>query len=115
MDAFSAFNRLQPDLLELAQAYAERQILEHFIAGVQKAPDQSLSRPLGQLASLFALTQLELHKGWYLENGFMSGRQSKAITGLVSSLCEQVRHDAVALVDAFGIPDECLAAPIGLA
>ncbi|MBV8815313.1 MAG: acyl-CoA dehydrogenase family protein [Verrucomicrobia bacterium] len=115
MDAVGAFNLLQPDLLELAHAYAERQILERFIAGVQKAPDQSLSRPLGQLASLFALTQLEMHKGWYLENGFMSGRQSKAITELVSSLCEQVRHDAVALVDAFGIPDECLAAPIGLA
>ena len=77
-------------------------------------PDQSLSRPLKRLADLFALAQLEAHKGWYLENRFMSGKQSKAITKLVNSLCEQVRHDAVALVDAFGIPDQCLAAPIGL-
>jgi len=29
-------------------------------------------------------------------------------------LCAEVRPDAVALVDAFGIPDTSLAAPIGL-
>jgi len=69
---------------------------------------------LRKLADLFALYHLERHKGWFLENGFMPGTKARAITSQVTRLCEEVRWDAVALVDAFGIPDQCLGAPIGL-
>jgi acyl-CoA oxidase len=114
MDAYSAFIRLQPELLELAEAYAERQVLESFLEAVARAPEQTLHRPLRKLADLFALYHLEKHKGWFLENGFMAGRRAIAITSHVTRLCQEVRQDAVALVDAFGIPDQCLGAPIAL-
>jgi acyl-CoA oxidase len=114
MDAYSAFTRLQPELLELADAYAERQVLESFLEAVAGIPDQTLQRPLRKLADLFALYHLERHKGWFLENGFMQGKRAQAITSHVTRLCQEVRQDAVALVDAFGIPDQCLGAPIGL-
>jgi acyl-CoA oxidase len=114
MDAYSAFTHLQPELLELAEAYAERQVLESFLEAVTRVPDQTLQRPLRKLADLFALYHLERHKGWFLENGFMPGKRAKAITSHVTRLCQEVRQDAVALVDAFGIPDQCLGAPIGL-
>jgi acyl-CoA oxidase len=114
MDAYSAFTRLQPELLELADAYAERQVLESFLEAVARVPDQTLQRPLRKLADLFALYHLERHKGWFLENGFMQGKRAQAITSHVTRLCQEVRQDAVALVDAFGIPDQCLGAPIGL-
>ena len=113
-DAYSAFTQLQPELLELAHAYVERVILEQFIAKIGSLPDQSLQVPLKRLCDLFALTRLEQGKGWYLENGVTSGVQSKVCTRLVTRLCAEVSEDAVALVDAFGIPDECLAAPIAL-
>src|SRR5260221_1610642 len=114
MDAYTAFTRLQPELLELADAYVEREILERFIAVVENAPDRTLHTPLRRLRDLFALYHLELHKSWYLENSVMSGFKAKAISRLVTWLCAEVRSDAVALVDAFGIPDSCLAAPIAL-
>jgi len=114
MDAYSAFSRLQPELLELAEAYAERQVLEAFLEAVAGVPEQTLQPPLRKLADLFALYHLERHKGWFLENGFMPGTKARAITSQVTRLCEEVRWDAVALVDAFGIPDQCLGAPIGL-
>jgi acyl-CoA oxidase len=114
MDAYSAFTKLQPELLELADAYVEREILERFIAVVENAPDRTLHPPLRRLLDLFALYHLELHKGWYLENGVMSGFKAKAISRLVTALCAEIRQDAVALVDAFGIPESCLAAPIAL-
>jgi acyl-CoA oxidase len=114
MDAYSAFTRLQPELLELADAYAERQVLESFLEAVARVPDQTLHRPLRNLADLFALYHLERHKGWFLESGFMQGKRAQAITNHVTRLCQEVRQDAVALVDAFGIPDQCLGAPIGL-
>lgn len=114
IDAYAAFSQLQPQLLELAEAYAERQVLESFLEAVADLPDQTLQRPLRKLADLFALYHLEKHKAWFLENGFMSGKKSKAITNHVTELCAEVRRDAVALVDAFGIPDQCLGAPIAL-
>jgi len=49
-----------------------------------------------------------------LENSVMSGFKAKAISRLVTGLCAEVCSDAVALVDAFGIPDSCLAARIAL-
>ncbi|HYZ75181.1 MAG TPA: acyl-CoA dehydrogenase [Chthoniobacterales bacterium] len=114
MDAYSAFIHLQPELLELAEAYAERQVLESFLEAVAAVPEQTLQRPLQKLADLFALYHLEKHKDWFLENGFMAGRRAIAITSHVTRLCQEVRQDAVALVDAFGIPDQCLGAPIAL-
>jgi acyl-CoA oxidase len=114
MDAYAAFSQLQPELLELAEAYAERQVLESFLQGIAAISDQTLQCPLRKLADLFALYQLEKHKGWFLENGFISGKKSKAITKHVTRLCAEVRRDAVGLVDAFGIPDQCLSAPIAL-
>jgi acyl-CoA oxidase len=114
MDAYTAFTRLQPELLELADAYVEREILERFTAVVENASDRTLHTPLRRLRDLFALYHLELHKGWYLENGVMSGFKAKAISRLVTALCADLRQDAVALVDAFGIPDSCLAARIAL-
>jgi acyl-CoA oxidase len=114
MDAYSAFSQLQPELLELAEAYAERQVLESFLQGIAAISDQTLQRPLRKLGDLFALYHLEKHKGWFLENGFMSGKKSKAITKHVTRLCAEMRPDAVGLVDAFGIPDQCLSAPIAL-
>src|SRR6202011_6169982 len=42
MDAYSAFSQLQPELLELAEAYAERQVLESFLQGIAAISDQTL-------------------------------------------------------------------------
>ena len=49
-----------------------------------------------------------------LENGLLSSARSRTLTQTVDRLCAELRRDAVALVDAFGIPPECLAAPIAL-
>jgi acyl-CoA oxidase len=114
MDAYSAFTKLQPELMELADAYVESEILKSFVAVVQNVSDRALQTPLKRLCDLFALYHLEQHKGWYLENGAMSGLKAKAITRLVTTLCAELRQDAVGLVDAFGIPNSCLAARIAL-
>ena len=46
-----------------------------------------------------------INKGWYLEQGALTGLKSKAITRQVDKLCHEVRQEAVQLVDSFGIPD----------
>ena len=114
LDAYSAFIRLQPELVELAHAHVDRVVLEQFVDAIRTLADKGLQTPLNRLRNLFALEHLEQAKGWYLENGLMSGAKSKAVTRLVNRLCAQGRRDAIGFVDAFGIPDSCLAAPIAL-
>lgn len=114
MAPHDALIRVQDHMLALGHAYAERVILEQFVAGVEQCDDPALKRTLKRLCDLFALSQIEKNKGWYLEHGYLEGIKSKAIRRQVNKLCWEVRKEALPLVEAFAIPDECLAAPIAL-
>ena len=69
---------------------------------------------LTRLRDLFALWHLEKGRAWFFENAGLSAKTSREITRRVDALCAEVRREAVALVDGFGIPAACLAAPIAL-
>ena len=104
MDSFDAFTECQDHLLATAKAYVERIILEQFIAA---APPE-----LDAVRSLYALSSLEADRAWFLEAGEFTIAKSRAIRTEVNSLCAEIRLYAVPLVDAFGIPDDLLGAPI---
>jgi acyl-CoA oxidase len=112
MDSFDAFNVVQHHLVQVGFAYIERIILEKFIEQVEATADPGCKKMLNKLCQLFALSQIDKNKGWYLENGYMEGVKTKAIRKLLNQLCWEIRNDAVPLVNAFNIPDSCLAAPI---
>jgi acyl-CoA oxidase len=114
MDSFDAFNVCQHHLVEVGHAYIERIILEKFIEQVEKTTDAGCKAVLKKLCDLFALSQIDLNKGWYLEQGYMEGVKTKAIRKMVNQLCWEIRQDAVPLTDAFKIPESCLAAPIAV-
>lgn len=112
MDSFDAFNVSQNHLVHVSFAYIERIILEQFITAVETTTDPACQAILKKLCQLYALSQIENNKGWFLENGYMEGVKTKAIRKTLDQLCWEVRQEAVPLVNAFGIPDSCLAAPI---
>ena len=112
MDSFQAVIVCQDHLVETAKAHVERIILERFAAGIDRCSDPRLAEILGTLCDLFVLWRIELDRGWFLEHGYIDGAKAKAIRKLVNKLCNELRDQAVPLVDAFGIPDACLAAPI---
>jgi acyl-CoA oxidase len=114
IEPYVAFTRMQRELLELAHAHVERVILERFAQTISTVQSSAVRQALRRLCNLFALSRIELHNGWYLEQGSLTGWKSQAITRTVDKLCQEVRQDAVQLVDSFGIPDSCLAAPIAL-
>ncbi|MGV3459392.1 MAG: acyl-CoA dehydrogenase [Flavobacterium sp.] len=109
LDAFDAANVMHPHMLMVSQSYLDRVILEQFAASVNETTDEDLKEVLTRLYNLFALNKLDEHKGWYLEEGYMEGVKTKAIRKLVSQLCWEIRQDAVPLVNAFAIPESCLA------
>lgn len=114
MDGYDAFLETQNHLITMAEAYIERVVLEQFVAVKESVKDPGVRNVLEKLCDLFALQVLETHKGWYLEAGYMESAKAKAIRTQVDALCAELRPEAEALVDAFAIPDTCLAAPIAL-
>lgn len=112
LDSYDAFNVVQHQMIEVAQAYLERVTLEQFYIAIEKISDENCKAMLTELCQLYALSQIEKNKGWFLEDGYMEGVKTKAIRKMVNQLCWEIRPNAVALVDAFAIPESCLAAPI---
>jgi len=111
MDSFEAVIDCQPMMVDMGKAYIERLVLEQFVAGV-KAADKSIQQPLLMLERLYALSMIEEYKGWYLENGYIEGRKAVYISKMVDELCLEARMHCPDLVNAFGIPDGLVKAPI---
>jgi acyl-CoA oxidase len=114
LDQYAAFAHMQRELLDLAHAHIERMILEQFARIINTVQSQPLKLVLKRACDLFALSQIEFNKGWYLEHGVLTGLKSQAVTRQVDKLCSEIRQEVVQLVDSFDIPDSCLAAPIAL-
>jgi acyl-CoA oxidase len=108
MDSFDAFNVCQHHLVQVSFAYIERIILQQFQLAVGQIKDVGCKEVLTKLCNLFAISQLDKNKGWYLEQGYMEGVKTKAIRKVLNQLCWDVRQEAVPLVNAFGIPERAL-------
>ena len=105
---------MQNHAVDAARAHIDRVILESFAQRIESCEDDSLRRALALVCDLYVLSSIESERGFYQEHGRLTGPRCKAITREVNRLCNEVRFISGDLVDAFGIPDEVLAAPIGL-
>jgi acyl-CoA oxidase len=114
LEPYDAYNVVQHQMADVSQAYLERIILEQFQTAIKSIKDKKCKEMVLKLSQLYALSQIERNKGWYLEDGYMEAIKTKAIRKMVNQLCWEIRPDAVSLVKAFDIPESCLAAPIAL-
>jgi acyl-CoA oxidase len=114
IDPFEVFNLAQDHVLEAARAHVDTEMLEAFVAAIERCEDADHRILLERVCDLFALSTIENERAWYQEHGRISSTRSKAIIKTVNDLCGELRPHAYDLVDAFGIPDEVLKAPIGL-
>lgn len=113
LGAFKAWNRCLLHLLDLSRAHVELVAYQALQAQVDACPDPDCRRSLKALADLFALSRI--HADILFRNDdYLSPEKAKAIKRIVEQLCLELRGVAVPLVDAFGIPDQILRAPIGL-
>lgn len=112
METFEAFNDCQDHALKLAEAHIERIVAEAILEAAGEHRGKDLGHILNRLASLFCLWRLEQRRGWFLENGYFEGAKAKAVRNLVMRISGELRDEAEALIDSFGIPDRVLGAPI---
>lgn len=108
MDAFDAFTEIQDHLVALAKADTEAHVHACFRAGVEALDAGPERDALESLRALWAVWRLHSDVGWFLENDYLEASKARALRKLFSRRCAAVRTDAVALVDAFGVPDEML-------
>ncbi|MXV96790.1 MAG: acyl-CoA oxidase [Gemmatimonadetes bacterium] len=113
MDSFDAVNACQDHLITLARAHVDRIVLEsalEALAGMDECDGREL---IARVIALHGLATLETDRAWFLETGYFEPAKSEAVRREVNALCRELAPRARELVDAFRIPDELLAAPIG--
>lgn len=110
--AFDAFNDAQDHVLLAARTHVDRLVLEAFVAAIERCTDPGVKALLGKVSGLHALSTIEASRAWYLEHNRFSPDRAKALTRTVNDLCAELRPSARLLVDGFGIPEECVVAPI---
>jgi acyl-CoA oxidase len=113
-DPFEVFRAVQDHAVNAARAHVERILLEAFSAAIDACEDERSRAALSLVCDLYALSEIESDRGFLQEHERLSGARCKAITREVNRLCNEVRGIAGPLVDAFGIPDPVLGAPIGV-
>lgn len=109
--AAAAFNDEQHELIEAARAWVELQQYDALDAAVERMP-AATKEVMTHVRDLFALTIIEEHAAWHLENGRLSGARSKAVTSTIEVLLQKLRPHALDLSAAFGLGDEHLRAHI---
>jgi acyl-CoA oxidase len=109
-DPFEVLVECQDHVVTTARSWADLVVLEAFAAAVEECGDAEARELLDKLCSLHALSTIERERGWYQEHGRLSPPRSKAVIKTVNALCAELRPHAGALVDAFGVPENCLGA-----
>lgn len=115
MDPGGAWNDLSVDLVRCAKGYSNCVFVCYVLDSMKNLSGVSPSsrRVLKSLSDLFVLWGITENSGSFLEAGILSCSQIQTIRQQVYALMEQLRPEAVALVDAFDHSDYVLNSPLG--
>lgn len=112
-----SWNSMLVEISRISRAHCQYLIVRNFIVTLQNDKELQKNRPMLQvlrtLASLFALHMMEKELSEFLVSGYLSAEQSQMLKEQVIALLEQVRPEAVSLVDAFALPDYFLHSALG--
>ena len=113
-----AWNQQLIEVHSAARAHGFVVIVHNFVGELEKAQKAgelgvAEAAIMRKLAALFALFWIEKDLGQFTEDQFISASQATLLRRALKSLLAQVRQQAVALVDAFAIPDFSLNSALG--
>lgn len=109
-----AVQTLSVDLMHCAKIHCVYYLLDCFATAISSAPKE-LQPVLQRLCALFGLQNMEETMTDFVESGYVSPVVARLVRDEVRQLCLEVRSEAVALVDAFNIPDFVIDSPLGRA
>lgn len=97
---------------ELAGAHAARLALESLLDAVDRVDDPAARAAIDPLCALYALDEISGHAAWYVCAGILGAQQISRIPALRDLACDRVRPHVETLVDAFGLTEDLLHAPM---
>ncbi|XP_054257677.1 peroxisomal acyl-coenzyme A oxidase 3-like isoform X2 [Macrosteles quadrilineatus] len=114
-DLFTARNNSQVfNAKVLSIVYIEHFIIKCFWEQCCEAQDKAVKAVLTKLCALYALTRIERHMVYLYQGGFIqNSEQSQLIQSAILELLDQLKPEAVALVDAIAPPDFILNSALG--
>jgi acyl-CoA oxidase len=112
LDAFAALIECQEHALALGRAHGERLAFEAIAAAEAGAGEAAAI--LGKLRCLYGLALLERDRAWFLENGYFEARKSGAVRDELEAVEAELGPQSVHVIEAIGLPDDVVRAPIGL-
>jgi acyl-CoA oxidase len=83
------------------------------IESLYNAIPQPIHQVLSRLCDLFALSRIQVHLGDHLEAGYLQSTHGSLTRAAIRRLLQEIRPDALALVDAFNISDRSLGSALG--
>jgi len=114
-----AWNLLGTEIYNVAISYIEKEVFNCFVnviktqqAGKIQIKDSTILPLLEKLCILFGLRRIEADFGFFATFCSLSEQHFDAVNDSISALCTELRDHALSLVDAFGIPDHMVVAPI---
>lgn len=110
-----SWNSMLIEISRISKAHCQFMLVRNFLVTLQE--DNTLSKPivsvLKTLSYLFALHTMEKELSEFLLSEYLSPEQSAMLKEQVITLLEEVRPQAVGLVDAFALPDYYLHSALG--
>eukprot|EP00879_Flechtneria_rotunda_P002191 GHRR01002377.1.p1 GENE.GHRR01002377.1~~GHRR01002377.1.p1 ORF type:complete len:601 (+),score=233.83 GHRR01002377.1:928-2730(+) len=111
---FDAWMKQQSDMVQAtANAYAEREVLEACVRQLQSPSlPPGVKELLVPLVTLYTAAAVERDLAWYLSQELLPPKVGRLVPGYVRHLVDVIGPNALQLVNAFGIPEHLVAAPI---
>ncbi len=111
-DPFDAFTEVQTHAMTAAASHVDVLVLDSFTSAVAAAEEGPIRIALDRLRALHGLATIRADLAWFQEHGHLSTSSALAVRKLHDRLVAEIANESLAFVDAFGIPDQVLAAPI---
>jgi len=113
---FDTWMLQEQDLIQaFAKSYADRIICEAFketIAGKYGVVHSSLESILNEVFLLHLLATIEKDLPTFLSHELLTTGQANQLVALCQQMCAQLAPKSLALVEAFGLPEEMLQSPL---
>ena len=112
VDPFESFTAVQIHARSAAESHVDWLVLDAFTRSIENVEDEAIAMSLDRLRALHGLAMIRKNLGWYQEHGHLSGATARSVRKLHDRLAWEIAPETLALVEAFAIPEQVLAAPI---
>jgi acyl-CoA oxidase len=110
---FERWNPLLDAARELGEAYATRLAAESLARTLESVEDPELRTVLRPLTALYGVVEARRNAATLMGVGLLAPDLARSLPVVLDQLCEQVAPGVPLLLEAMGLPDDLVRAPMG--